>query len=70
VAGNLFSAGISNLYYPQSNRNGAAETIDNALISTAEGAATALLQEFVIKKLSRGVPPPPPNPPPGTAKLN
>ncbi len=55
VAGNLISAGISNLYYPASNRNGAAETIDNALISTAEGAATALLQEFVIKKLSRGV---------------
>ena len=70
VAGNLISAGISNLYYPASNRNGAVETIDNALISTAEGAATALLQEFVIKKLSRGVQQQlPPNPPP-SAKLN
>ncbi len=56
IAGTLISAGISNLYYPASNRNGAGETIDNALISTAEGAAGALLQEFVLKKLSRGVP--------------
>jgi hypothetical protein len=70
VGGNLISAGISNLYYPASNRNGAVETIDNALISTAEGAATALLQEFVIKKLSRGVQQQPPSPQPIPAKLN
>jgi hypothetical protein len=69
VGGNLISAGISNLYYPASNRNGAMETIDNALISTAEGAATALLQEFVIKKLSRGVQQQP-SPQPIPAKLN
>ncbi len=56
VAGNLISAGISNLYYPASNRNGAGVTIDNALIGTAGGAASALLQEFVFKKISRGVP--------------
>jgi Carboxypeptidase regulatory-like domain len=71
VAGNLISAGISNLYYPASNRDGATQTIGNALISTAEGAATALLQEFVIKKISRGVQQ---QPPPSTqaipAKLN
>ena len=69
VAGNLISAGISNLYYPASNRNGAAETIENALISTAEGAATALLQEFVIKKLSRGVPQQPPGPTADSGKV-
>ena len=56
VAGNLISAGISNLYYPASNRHGAEETIENALINTAEGAASALLQEFLLKKISRGVP--------------
>jgi hypothetical protein len=56
VAGNLISAGISNLYYPASNRNGAGVTIENALIGTAEGAASALLQEFFFKKISRGVP--------------
>jgi hypothetical protein len=57
VAGNLISAGISNLYYPESNRDGAGVTIDNALIGTAEGAVSALLQEFVFKKISRGVAP-------------
>ncbi len=62
VAGNLISAGISNLYYPASNRHGAGETIDNALINTAEGAASALLQEFLLKKISRGVQQQPPQP--------
>jgi hypothetical protein len=55
IGGNLISAGISNLYYPASNRHGAGETIDNALINTAEGAAGALLQEFLLKRISRGV---------------
>jgi hypothetical protein len=57
VLGSLASAGISNLYYPTTDRDGAAVTVDNALIGIAEGAVTALLQEFIIKKLSRGVPP-------------
>jgi hypothetical protein len=71
VAGNVISAGISNLYYPASNRHGAGETIDNALINTAEGAAGALLQEFLLKKISRGVQQqPPPSVPPGSTKLN
>lgn len=69
VVGNVVSAGISNLYYPASNRDGAGVTIENALISTGEGAVSALLQEFVLKKISRGVPQPP-STPPGTAKLN
>ena len=56
VLGNLAAAGISNLYYPASNRNGAGITIQNALIDTAEGAAGALLQEFLLKKISHGVP--------------
>jgi hypothetical protein len=57
VLGSLASAGISNLYYPTSDRDGAAVTVDNALIGIAEGAVSALLQEFIIKKFSRGVPP-------------
>ncbi len=56
ILGSLASAGISNLYYPTSDRDGAAVTVDNALIGVAEGAVSALLQEFIIKKLSRGVP--------------
>ena len=55
VLGSLAAAGVSNLYYPASNRKGAAVTIDNALINTAEGAVGGLLQEFVFKKISRGV---------------
>ena len=31
-------------------------TIDNALIGSAADAATALLQEFPIKKISRAIP--------------
>jgi Carboxypeptidase regulatory-like domain len=57
VFGNLASAGISNLYYPASDRRGAALTIDNWLIGTASGAASSLLQEFFIRKISHGVPP-------------
>jgi hypothetical protein len=55
VFGNLVSAGISNLYYPADSRTSAGVTIDNALIGTAEGAISALLQEFVMKKISRGI---------------
>lgn len=55
VLGTFTAAGLSNAYYPASNR-GAQLTIDNALLGLASGVADALLQEFVIKKLSRGVP--------------
>jgi len=64
VLGNLAAAGISNLYYPSSNRNGAEVTIENALIGTAEGTVSALLQEFLLKKISHGIPREPnPQPP-------
>ena len=55
VLGNLASAGISNIYYPAANR-GVQLTIDNWLIGTGSGAFGSLVQEFLIKKLSRGVP--------------
>ena len=57
LMGNLASAGISNLYYPSTNRNSPQLTIDNWLIGTASGAVGALFQEFLVKKLSRGVQP-------------
>jgi hypothetical protein len=60
VLGNLGSAGLSNLYYPASDRNGAQTTIDNALIGTASGAIASLIQEFLLHKISRGVHPIPP----------
>jgi hypothetical protein len=57
VLGNLAAAGFSNVYYPASDREGAELTIRNSLIGTAGGAAGALFQEFLIKRISRGVQP-------------
>jgi hypothetical protein len=54
VFGNLASASLSNAYYPANNR-GAELTIDNWLIGTASGAIGALFQEFLVKKISRGI---------------
>ncbi len=55
VLGNLAAAGISNSYYGAHNRDGAELTIRNSLIGTAGGAAGAIFQEFLIKRISRGV---------------
>jgi hypothetical protein len=55
VLGNLAAAGISNAYYPASDRQGMELTVQNSLIDTAAGAAGALFQEFLVKKISRGV---------------
>jgi hypothetical protein len=57
VLGSLAAAGISNLYYPASDRDGAGLTISNSLIGTASSAISALFQEFLVKKISRGIPP-------------
>ena len=57
VLGNLASAGISNAYYPAADRNGARLIIDNWLIGTASGAIGTLFQEFLVKKISRGIQP-------------
>jgi hypothetical protein len=55
ILGSLASGGISNLYYPAQNRDGAALTFENTLIGIGETAATNLLQEFVIRKLTPNV---------------
>jgi hypothetical protein len=57
VLGDLAGAGISNVYYPASDRDGAELTIRNSLIGTAGGAVGNLFQEFLIKRISRGVQP-------------
>ena len=56
IIGGLAAAGISNLYYPASDRDGVALTFANALIGTASGAAENLIQEFLIRKLTPKVP--------------
>jgi hypothetical protein len=52
ILGSLAAGGISNLYYPAKNRDGAQLTFENALIGIGASAAANLLQEFLIRKLT------------------
>jgi hypothetical protein len=54
VIGALAAGGISNLYYPSTNQNGVSTTIDNALIGVASGAINALIEEFLLHRLTPG----------------
>jgi hypothetical protein len=56
IIGGLAAGGISNLYYPASNRNGVSLTFENALTGIAGGAVQNLLQEFVVRRLTPKVP--------------
>jgi len=55
MLGNLAAGGISNLYYPESDRD-VTVTLENTLIGIGASAANNLLQEFVIRKLTRNPP--------------
>ncbi len=55
ILGNLAAGGISNLYYPAKDRNGAGLTFETGLIGIGTTAAANLLQEFVIRKLTPNV---------------
>lgn len=52
VGGAFASAGISYLYYPESDRNGAGLVFQNALIRMGEMSFEGVLQEFVIRRLT------------------
>jgi len=52
ILGSLAAGGISNLYYPEQNRDGLELTFENALIGIGESAGANILQEFVIRKLT------------------
>jgi hypothetical protein len=56
IIGGLAAGGISNLYYPAQNRNGAELTFETALIGTGATAATNLFQEFIVRKFTPKVP--------------
>jgi Carboxypeptidase regulatory-like domain len=56
IMGSLASGGISNLYYPPSDRSGVALTFENTLIGIGETAAVNLLQEFLIRKITPNIP--------------
>jgi hypothetical protein len=56
ILGGMAAGGISNLYYPASNRSGVEVTFTNALIGTAEGAMQNLAQEFLVRRLTPKLP--------------
>lgn len=56
VLGSLAAGGISNLYYPAQNRNGAGLTFENAAIGIGATAAANLIEEFFMKRLTSNVP--------------
>jgi hypothetical protein len=57
IIGGLAAGGISNLYYPDQNRNGVTLTFENALIGIGGGAAGNILQEFVVRRFTPHAPP-------------
>lgn len=56
ILGNFASAGISNAYYPASDRHGVGLTMENAAIGTGFAMFGALMQEFVIPRLTPHLP--------------
>jgi hypothetical protein len=52
IIGGLASGGISNLYYPAKNRDGAELTFENTLIGIGTSAAANILQEFVVRRFT------------------
>jgi hypothetical protein len=56
ILGNLTAGGISNLYYPAQDRNGAGLTFENGAIGIGVTAVDNLFQEFVVRKLTPKIP--------------
>jgi hypothetical protein len=56
ILGSLAAGGISNLYYPAKNRDGAELTFVSAAIGIGATAGANVVQEFVIRKLTPNVP--------------
>ncbi|MGD0509404.1 MAG: carboxypeptidase-like regulatory domain-containing protein [Terriglobales bacterium] len=56
ILGSLAAGGISNLYYPDQDRNGAGLTFENGALGIGATAVANLFQEFVIRKLTPKVP--------------
>ncbi len=56
VLGNFAAGGISNLYYPPQDRDGAGLTIENGAIGIGATAVANIFQEFIIRKLTPKAP--------------
>ena len=52
ILGGLAAGGLSNLYYPASDRSGWQVTFENLAIGVGESAVQNLFQEFLVKKLT------------------
>lgn len=57
LGGGIGSAAISNLYYPEKDRDGITLTVENLLIGFGYGAAQNLFQEFLVRRLTPNLPP-------------
>ena len=62
ILGGLAASAISNFYYPAPNRAGASLTFEGAAIGTGFSAASNIIQEFLVRKLTPRLPPIPTNP--------
>jgi len=56
ILGSLAAGGISYLYYPPSDRHGAALLYQNTLIRVSGSAVAGVFQEFVVRKLTPHLP--------------
>ena len=52
IGGSIAVGGISNLYVPANDRNGAGLVFQNALIRIGQGSLGGILQEFVLRRLT------------------
>jgi hypothetical protein len=57
ILGSIAAGGISNLYHPSNSRSGVQLTFETAGFKIGASAAANLLQEFLIRKLTRRGPP-------------
>ncbi len=62
IFGDLGAAGISNLYYPAADRNGAGLTFRNAAIGIGGNAVGNLVQEFLLRRFTPSAKNRPPGP--------
>ncbi len=56
ILGGAAAGGISNLYYPASDRNGIGLTLENTALGIAGTAAQNLFQEFLVRRLTPNLP--------------
>lgn len=56
ILGNLAAGGLSNLYYPADDRNGARLTFENAAIGIGATGAVNLFEEFLVRKFTPNTP--------------